>query len=87
MFKSSGATGEIRWSYLTAATFGPWQAEFNRLGGTVTATIGRIDAYRVSQAPLSLVLPFGRKHGRWPIHSLQIAGESLTAVVGPRDPS
>lgn len=81
---STGATGEIRWSYMTAATFGPWRAEFDRTGGTLTARVVRVDAFRAAQQPLTLLLPFGRQVGRWPVVSLQIEGESLTVTVGPR---
>ena len=79
---STGATGEVRWSYLTAVIFGPWQAELGRLGGTVTAQVVSVDTFRRAQAPLTLLL--GRSTGRWPILTLQIEGASLTATVGPR---
>lgn len=82
--RSSGATGEVRWSYLTAVSFGPWSAELTRAGGVVTAQIARVDPYRVSQRPLSLVLPYGARTASWPVDTLQIAGDTLTVCVGPR---
>lgn len=84
---SAGPAGEIRWSYLPAVIFGPWHASLHPAGGTVTAQIVSVDAYRASQAPLSLTLPFGRQIGRWPVLILQIEGASLTATVGPRERS
>jgi len=81
---STGATGEVRWSYLTAVIFGPWRAELDRSGGTVTARVVSVDVFRASQSPLTLLLPFGRTSGQWPIVNLQIQAESLTATVGPR---
>ena len=82
---SSGPTGEIRWSYLTAAVFGPWSAALTPAGGTLTGTIVSVDRYRASQAPLVLCLPWGRKWGRWPVVALQLEGASLRATVGPRE--
>lgn len=85
--RSSGPTGEIRWSYLPAVVFGPWKAEIGPAGGTLTAQIVRVDAYRSAQTPLTLVLPTGRTSARWPVVTLQISGPSLLATIGPRSPA
>lgn len=77
-----GATGEVRWSYLTAVTFGPWRIETDE--STLTGTLVSVDGYRATQAPLVAAVMIGRKRLTWPIEDLQISGERVTARLGPR---
>jgi len=78
-----GASGEIRWGYLEAFGLGSWHLVTSASGGTLTATVQHVDAFRASQQPLTFLVP--RPHGswRWPILSLQFSGTQLTATVGP----
>lgn len=82
----NGLTGEIRWSYLTAATFGPWRLITNedrtaRLQGRVVS----VDHFRASQATLTAVLQIGRLQQRRAVSHLQIIGDQLTADLGPME--
>lgn len=76
--------GEIWCGYYRAATVRDVTAVRAATdAGTVTATIVSRDAFRVSQRPLTFVVP--HKHGvwRWPIAELQIADDRLTASLSP----
>lgn len=80
-----GVAASIGWGYHHAATLGPWNLS-DAGGGQLTAEIVSADAFRVSQQPLTFLVP--RPNGqprRWPITSLQIADSTLTAVVGPQE--
>lgn len=78
-----GATGELRWRYLPAAVFGPWQLVTDSAGGTLTADLVSVDRFRASQAPLTVVVPLGRRSQSWRVLTLQMTGTSLTATVSP----
>ncbi len=75
---------QIYWGYQLAGTVRGWTAVRSQTDhGTVTATIVSVDTFRVSQRPLTFVVP--HKHGtwRWPIATLQIADYTLTARLSP----
>lgn len=77
-----GPMGEIRLSYQRAATLGPWELH----GAKLSAQLVTVDAFRLSQEPLTFVVP--RPHGaawRWPLQSVQVDGQSLTATVSPEE--
>lgn len=77
----SGPSGLIRWGYHTAATVGPWTLS----NGTLTAPIVTCDDFKASQRPLTFVVPQPKSDWVWSVQSLQIAGGSLTAVLGPSE--
>jgi len=81
-----GVTGEIRWSYLPAAVFGPWRVETQEdtALSTLTGTLVSVDGYRVTQSPLVAVVSVGRRRLTWPITDMQISGDTITAVLGLR---
>lgn len=82
----TGASAELRWSYYAAAALGPWTIVAEPKGTTVTAQVMNQDAYRCSQQPLAFVVPRANGHvWKWPVQSLQIAGGSLTATLGPQE--
>jgi len=85
--KFTGTAGEVRWGYTPAATLATWELVANETGGgTVTAKVVTQDMFRVAQRPLTFVVP--RPSGPawcWPIQSLQLAGETLTASLGPQE--
>jgi hypothetical protein len=79
--KVNGHEGSVRWGYLPAVSFGPWQYEGVGKVGTLIAQIVSCDEFRVSQTPLVVVVPAGRAEWRWSVRNLQINGSTLTASV------
>jgi hypothetical protein len=76
-----GAAADVRWSYHRAAALGAWTFVADATGGgTVTATVLSHDAFKVSQRPLTFVVPRSSGDWRWAITTLQIDGTSLTAT-------
>jgi hypothetical protein len=75
-----GPAGEVRWGYHIAASLGAWTVVDDRL----TATVVSADDFKVSQRPLTFIVhrPSGRTWS-WNVGSLQMAGETLTAVLAP----
>lgn len=76
----AGHTGDVRWSYLTAATFGPWTL----IDRELTARVVSRDEYRLGQTPLVVVLRVGRHELTYPILRLQHSDERLTVTLGER---
>jgi len=74
-----GQAAQIRWGYHCAATLGTWTVE----AGVLSAQIEHVDAFRVSQSPLMLVVG-ASSH---PLDGLQISGGTLTARLGPQENS
>lgn len=79
----SGVTGLLKWSYHEAGTLGAWTVAKAEGVWTLSATVVKADAFRVSQRPLRFVAPHANGAWIWPITELQISGASLTAVLGP----
>jgi hypothetical protein len=75
-----GPAGEVRWGYHSAASLGAWTVVDNHL----TAQVVQADDFKVAQRPLTFIVhrPSGRTWS-WNVGSLQIAGETLTAVLDP----
>jgi hypothetical protein len=82
-----GVSASLRWGYYLAASLGAWAVTHPDGDGpwTLTATVESLDAYRVAQRPLGLVVPHAKGAWRWPIVELQILDASLTATLGPKD--
>lgn len=81
-----GAAGEVRWSYHRAASLGAWTLTPGSAASTLTASVVSLDTFKVSQQPLTFVVP--RPTGRvwrWPVLSLQISGTEMTATLGPQE--
>jgi hypothetical protein len=76
-----GVNGEIRWSYHKAGQVSQWEL----FGSTLTATLVNADAYRLSQTPLTFVVPRSNGAWRWPIATIQVEGQSITATVGAEE--
>ena len=72
-----GQAGELRWSYHRAAEVRQWEL----FGSTLTATLVTSDAYRLAQSPLTFVVPRANGAWSWPLESLQVDGQSITATV------
>lgn len=82
-----GPKAEVRRSYQCAATLGPWEVSARHDGGTLTAQVVSSDAFRLSQPALTFVVPRQSTAWKWPIVSLRIAGQTLTAELGPQEES
>lgn len=86
--KIVGEFGEVCWGYAVAVTVREWSIVSNNGSGrTLTGTIVQHDSFRASQRPLMFVVPRPHKPWRWSVLSLQIAGASLTATLGPLESS
>jgi len=79
----TGVEGMLRWGYHPAGTLGAWTVARDGTSWTLTAAVVTKNAFRVSQRPLAFEVRHATGVWRWPIQSLQIAGASLTAVLGP----
>lgn len=78
----TGAAGEVRWGYHPAALLASWTLIADQAGGRLTAQVVSHDTYRVSQQPLTFVVPRPNGHvWTWPLLTLQITGTSLEATV------
>ena len=78
MIQIRGVAAELRWGYLHAATLGRWTVE----ASTLTATVTAVNAFRVTQSPLTFVVgPIER-----PVTRLQMMDGTLTASLGPKEP-
>ncbi len=78
-----GATGAVKWSYHEAASLSSWAVTSVEGVRTLSATLIKSDAFRVSQRPLRFVATRDDVSWAWPIQELQIQGASLTATLGP----
>lgn len=77
----SGFTGEVRWSYLVAATFGPWTLTNHELSGQIVSC----DEYRITQKPLIVVVRIGRQELSYPVVQVQQqTDEQLVITLGER---
>lgn len=79
-----GPDGELRHGYFRAATLGPWHFTGTKRSGTFTAALRSSDAFRLSQTPLRIVVHAGRETWTWPVISLQMTPEGVTATVGEK---
>lgn len=79
---ATGLTGQVRWVYLPALTFGAWRFEGTGVEGAITTSdILARDPHLLEQAPLSVVVPMGRHEWRWTVTGLQQSGETWTLYV------
>jgi hypothetical protein len=81
----SGVTGEIRYGYHCAAKVGAWEVAERVLSAQI---VDVCNTWWLTQAPLTFVFP--RANGRvmtTPIEGLRVAGDTLTARLGPPERS
>lgn len=83
--KITGRLAEVRWGYRPAATVGQWTITDDRGGLTVTAMVIESDADRLQQQPMTFVVPREQGAWSWPVTSLLVVGETLTASLGPQE--
>ena len=83
-FVFRGEAAELRWGYHPAAVVKDWtMTPQDASSVSVTAHVVSSDAYRVSQRPIVFTVPRPTSVWRYPVLSLQIVGQTLTAVLGP----
>lgn len=86
MFKNvtvRGVNGSLMLGYQIAGSLGAWTVTRSDDVWSLTATVVNTNAFRISQRPIVFEARHAKGVWRWPITSLQIAGASLTAVLGP----
>lgn len=81
----TGHVGEVRHGYFVAASLARWSFTGSSKGGQFSATVAEAHPFRLSQAPLRIVLPVGSTVYRWPVVSLQLEGHALTAELGEKE--
>jgi len=79
-----GATGELRWVYMTAAVFGPWVVETSGGSSTLTGRVVSVDEYRMAQPGLTAVVIIGRQRVTWPVVNVELTDQTVTAHLGQR---
>jgi len=77
-FTVSGATALLKWGWHEAAQLSSWTME---PGGRVTAKVISKDDFKVTQAPLTFVVPHSNGQWVYTVNSLQITGTTLTASI------
>jgi len=79
----AGPSGVLRWGYSDVASVGAWTLVTDQTGGDLSAAIRSTDDFGLDQTPLVFVVP--RPTGLpwiWPVVSITVAGDALTARVG-----
>lgn len=79
----TAAQAEVRWGYQIAATCRACTVTRTDGAWAVVGTVVQADAFRIAQRPLVFVVTHRQGRWAWPIVSLQVAGASLTAALGP----
>jgi hypothetical protein len=84
-FEFKGRDALLLWGYHQAAVLGAWALTRTAGGVSFTATVLSSDAFKAQQQPLTVRVR--RQNGvvwTWPVESLHMAGETLTATLGPQ---
>lgn len=77
-----GRDAAIRWGYHTAATLTAYEMTGTGATATVTATVVSADHFKLSQQGLTFrILRQHGPHWDYAVHSLHIAGQTVTATV------
>lgn len=79
-YRIRGTSAEVMWKYLVAASLESWSLKIDSTARVLKATVAHADTFRLSQPALKV----RTRMGVWPIESWQIAGETLTAQLGPQ---
>lgn len=78
-----GERAVLTWGYLEAGTVGTWTVTVDPTGADLSASVVAIDAFRVAQHPMTFAVARPTGTWRWPVESLRVEGETLTARLGP----
>jgi hypothetical protein len=71
-----GDAAELRWGHYKAATLGAWAIADQAL----TARLTQVDAFRITQRPLELVV----RGQRWAVEQLEVIDDRVTGWVQSR---
>lgn len=73
-----GEAADLRWGYHRAADLGAWSVE----NGHLSASVRSIDAFRLTQQPLSFVVmrPNGVRW-EWRLRDVQVMGDTIHAQL------
>jgi hypothetical protein len=72
----------VTWGYQTAAVVRAWTVHKSLDGGwTLHAGIDRADPLRLKQAPLRFVAPRAGGFFTWPVKSITVGREFMTATL------
>jgi hypothetical protein len=79
----TGLVAEVWWGYHKAASLGSWSFSRTRgqAGGALTATVIDSDAFKLTQSPLTVVIPAKPQAWRWALSEVEVSGSTLTATV------
>jgi hypothetical protein len=83
----SGIHGRVDWGFRQAAAITRYSVTRDPKGWRLSATLDRPDAFALSQRPLKFVAIHARGEWRWPIVELSITDATLSAVLGPQEPT
>ena len=79
----SGALGQIKQGYQTAAVLTGWRIQPDEAGGwRLTATAQAVSAYWLTQPELVFVVVHKAGAWRWPVGSWEQRGTQFTAQLG-----
>jgi hypothetical protein len=78
-----GASASIVWGYHTAAHLRGWMVTKADGRWALTAGVDRADPFQLQQRPLLFTAP--RQGGRWcwPVQTVTLGAERLSATLGP----
>lgn len=78
-----GGEGYVAWGYRTAALCTSWTVQRSFGYWTMRARVARVDAFQLQQQPLEFRTP--RKGGFlcWPVMTVSLVNQQLSATLGP----
>jgi hypothetical protein len=80
----TGRMGSISWAYHPAAVLVAWRVHKSLANDwTLTASIDRADRFKLGQRPLYFTAPRRGGFFTWPVQTVTVGRETLTATLGP----
>ena len=78
-----GGRASLLWGYRTAIVLRSWSITKHDGTWTLVAALERVDPFQARQRPLLFTAPRAGGFWCWPIESLQLGTQQLTATLGP----
>jgi hypothetical protein len=78
-----GTAGTLAWYYHRAAVLPQWRLTKADGKWTLWAAIDRADRFQLQQRPLYFTAPRAGGLFCWPVQTLTVGKDSLTATLGP----
>jgi hypothetical protein len=78
-----GGAASLLWGYRTAVVLRKWTIKKHEGKWTLIAAIERVDPFQSRQRPLVFTAPRAGGFWCWPIESLQLGTNQLSATLGP----